>query len=465
MSQELTPREAEARRVAARALPATLADWCVVDLADRDGLVRCVAVTRSGTDDAGLARAFRSVPGTSVGRLPGAPLLLETVTDVALADAGFAADRAQLLERTRAHSLVCLPLRAGGRTLGLLTLLRGGARAAFAPGDLAAVIELASRAAVAIDGAGGDDGLLGACPAMRRVRQLIERIAATDATALITGASGTGKELVARALHEQGRRRGMPFVAVNCAAISETLLESELFGHTKGAFTDARSARRGLFLQAHGGTLFLDEIADLPLAMQPKLLRALQERTVRPVGGDAEERCDVRLVTASNVDLDAAVAQKRFREDLFYRINVVRIEMPPLSARGDDILLLARHFAARAAAKCDKRVPGLSPAASEKLLEYGWPGNVRELENSMERAVALAVSGELTVEDLPDRVRDARPDAGGEGLLSMQEVERRHILRVLEAVGGSKGRAADVLGLDRSTLYRKLDGYARLPRI
>ena len=313
------------------------------------------------------------------------------------------------------------------------------------------------------------EGMLGTSPAMRRVFELIERVAESDATVCITGRSGTGKELVAKALHKRGRRKNAPFVAVNCAAIPEGLLESELFGHVKGAFTDARAARRGLFLTANGGTLFLDEIADLPLGMQSKLLRVLQDRTVRAVGGDREEPYDARLIVATNRDIESDVEQHRFREDLFYRINVIRIDVPPLAARGHDILLLAQYFVARAGASRSSSHPvrGLSSAAAEKLLAYGWPGNVRELENCIDHAVALARGEEVTVDDLPETIRkyqstDLSIAALGQSteLLTMEEVERRHILRVLKSVGGSKAAAAAVLGLHPSTLYRKLDHYA-----
>jgi two-component system, NtrC family, response regulator AtoC len=311
----------------------------------------------------------------------------------------------------------------------------------------------------------GVDGIIGNSPAIRQVFDLIQRVAETDATVLIAGPSGTGKELVARALHNRSRRGAGPFVAVNCAAIPEPLLESELFGHVKGAFTDARTARRGLLLKADEGTLFLDEIAELPLAMQPKLLRVLQQKTVRPVGGDLEEPYHARLVTATNRDLEAEVDAGRFREDLFYRINVVRIDVPPLRRRGDDVLLIAQAFVARCAAQLQKPVVGLSDAVADKLLAYRWPGNVRELENCIERAVALAAHERLIVDDLPERIRNYRsddlaiPGVLPTELLPMEEVERRHILRVLKAVGGSKTAAAGVLGLDRSTLYRKLDLY------
>jgi two-component system response regulator HydG len=309
--------------------------------------------------------------------------------------------------------------------------------------------------------------LIGEHPLIQKIGQLVRKVSPTDATILIMGESGTGKELVARALHKRGRRSNGPFVAVNCAAIPEHLLECELFGHVNGAFTDARGARRGLVLEADGGTILFDEVADLPLAMQAKLLRALQDKAVRPVGGDREEAYDARLLTATNRDLETEVDEHRFRQDLFYRIHVIRIDVPPLAARGNDILLLAQHFVTRAAAELGRPVRGVSSAAAEKLLGYRWPGNVRELENCIERAVAMARTEEVTVDDLPDSVRNHQsgdlsiPGVGAAELLSMEEVERRHILRVLAAVGGSKTAAAAVLGLHPSTLYRKLDHYGQ----
>jgi two-component system response regulator HydG len=305
--------------------------------------------------------------------------------------------------------------------------------------------------------------MIGTSPPMRNVFTMLERVADTDASVLITGETGTGKELVARALHDRGRRGAGPFVAVNCAAMPETLLESELFGHVKGAFTDAKAARPGLFQMAHSGTLFLDEIAEMAPGMQVKLLRALQERAARPVGGTTEIPFDARIVTATNRDLEAEVERARFREDLFYRINVVRIDVPPLRMRGNDILLLAQHFIQSVADRQGKRVIGISSVAAEKLLAYDWPGNVRELENCVERAVALTRFDRVAVEDLPEKIRDYRTSTivvaseDPADLLPMEEVERRYILRVLKAVGGNKSMAAKVLGFDRRTLYRKLD--------
>jgi DNA-binding NtrC family response regulator len=308
--------------------------------------------------------------------------------------------------------------------------------------------------------------MIGTSAAMKGVFDLIARVADSDASVLITGESGTGKELIARALHDQGARRDGPFLAVNCAAVPAALLESELFGHTRGAFTDAKTARTGLFAQSTGGTLFLDEIGELPLEMQPKLLRALQERKVRPVGGDAEIAFDTRIVTATNRDLDVEVSEKRFREDLFYRINVVRIDAPPLRRREGDVLLLAQHFVDRFAARSAKKIRGITVQAAERLVAYDWPGNVRELENCLERAVALLRLDEVTVDDLPEKIRQHReghlevvPSDDLAEVVTLEEHERRYIMRVLALVEGNKSRAADLLGLDRRTLYRRIDRY------
>jgi len=311
--------------------------------------------------------------------------------------------------------------------------------------------------------------ILGSSAAMRQVFDLVDRVAQTDATVLVTGESGTGKELVARALHQRSRRASGPLVAINCAALPEALLESELFGHVKGAFTDAKTARKGLFVEASGGTLFLDEIGELPLGMQAKLLRALEDRKVRPVGAAAEVPFDARVVVATNRDLETLVEEKRFREDLFYRVNVIHVDLPPLRARGEDVLVLAQAFVRRFAERHGKRVVGLSAAAAKKLLAYSWPGNVRELQNSIERAVALAGFEEVNVDDLPPKVRDyERSDAlsataDDSPLVTLEELERRYIQRVMVAVAWNKVEATRVLGIDRSTLYRKLERYRIAP--
>jgi len=314
-----------------------------------------------------------------------------------------------------------------------------------------------------VSDARGLDPMVGASSAVQKLKELIDRVACTDAALLITGESGTGKELVARAVHQRSHSSTGAFVAINCAAIPEALLESELFGHVKGAFTDARAPRQGLFLKANGGTLFLDEIGEMPLGMQPKLLRALQEKTVRPIGGDIEIPYDARIITASNRDLETEVIERRFREDLFYRINVLRIDVPALRVRGNDVLFLAQHFVKQFSQQTSKGVVGLSPTVAEKLMAYTWPGNIRELQNCIERAVAFTRFGELTVDDLPERIRNYRstdlsiPGVGPQEVLTMDEVERRYITRVLKQLDGNKTMAAEVLGLDRRTLYRKLE--------
>jgi DNA-binding NtrC family response regulator len=309
------------------------------------------------------------------------------------------------------------------------------------------------------------DGLVGNSAVMQRLRELISRVGDSDASVLITGDSGTGKELVARALHAHSKTTDPPFVAVNCAALPAHLLESELFGHVKGAFTDAQRSRDGLFIEAHGGTLFLDEIAEMPMEMQVKLLRALQERKVRPVGGNTERPFAARLVAATNRDIEAEVKAGRFREDLYYRINVVRVEVPPLRDRGTDVVVLAQHFLETTRVRRGTQVIGISSAAAQKLMDYNWPGNVRELQNAIERAVAFTAFDHITVDDLPEKIRTyggvphvSQPETTTE-LLTLVEVERRHIARVLKAVLGNKTQAARVLGVDRRTLYRKLEMY------
>ena len=317
----------------------------------------------------------------------------------------------------------------------------------------------------AVDGETTAEKIVGQSGAMRRVYELISRVGESDASVLIHGETGTGKELIARGIHNRSRRKSGPFVAINCAAVPHALLESELFGHARGAFTDAKAQRTGLFVQATGGTLFLDEIGELPIDVQPKLLRALQERKVRPVGANQEIPFDARIVAATNRNLEDEVYEKRFREDLYYRVNVVKIDVPPLRERGGDVLHLAQHFLKQFAARNGKASLELSTTGAEKLMAYNWPGNVRELENCMEHAVALARFDQITVEDLPEKIRAYRAErfvvAANDPteIVTMDELERRYILRVLSLVGGNKSRAAQVLGFDRRTLYRKLERY------
>jgi len=301
---------------------------------------------------------------------------------------------------------------------------------------------------------------------MRDVVSLVQRIAGSTASVLITGESGTGKELVARAIHYNSTRAANPFVGVNLAAVPEGLIESELFGHKKGAFTDARADKPGLFVEADTGTIFLDEIGELALPLQAKLLRVLQEHEVRPLGATKNQRVDVRVVAATNKNLETMLADGSFREDLYYRLNVIHLDLPPLRSRPEDIVPLAEHMLAQLAAKQTppKRLR-LSAEAQHLLLAYHWPGNVRELMNVLERGVALCQGELIADDDLPPQVRERRPaDFLGAAVarrMSLAELEREFIERVLEDEAGNKTRAAQRLGLDRKTLYRKLDEYAR----
>jgi two-component system response regulator HydG len=309
-------------------------------------------------------------------------------------------------------------------------------------------------------------GVIASSTAMQKTLDVVTRVSTTQASILITGESGTGKEVMARAIHERSGRRG-PFVAVNCAAMPEALLESELFGHVRGAFTDAREARVGLFTEANGGTLLLDEIGDMPLGLQPKLLRVLQERRVRPIGARAEHPVDVRIIAATHRDLEARIEAGAFREDLYFRLNVVSLHLPPLRDRTADVLPMAQLFLTQFSERAGKAVKGLSAKAAEKLLAYDWPGNVRELSNCLERAVALTRFDEVGVDDLPEKVVQHRPTRvvlaaeDPSEFISLEELERRYILKVLEALKGNKTQAARILGIERKTLYRKLEAWGR----
>jgi two-component system, NtrC family, response regulator HydG len=300
-------------------------------------------------------------------------------------------------------------------------------------------------------------GLVGASPAMLRTLDLARRVARVDSTVLITGESGAGKERIARFIHDESARTAGPFLAINCAAVPETLLESELFGHARGSFTGASQDRAGLFEAANGGTLLLDEIGDVPPAMQVKLLRVLQEREVRRVGENRARTINVRVLAATNRDLLADVHGARFRQDLYYRLRVVEIIVPPLRERREDVLVLARQLLAGAAKRMGRKVPAFTPDAANLLLQYSWPGNVRELENALERAVALAQSDRIGVEDLPPEVGSARltiPAAGE--VRTLAEVERDYIAAALRASNGNRAKAAEALGIGAATLYRKL---------
>jgi len=307
----------------------------------------------------------------------------------------------------------------------------------------------------------GLEGMVGASPAMQKVYKVAAQIAPARATVLITGESGTGKGELARAIHAKGPRVGKAFVTLHCAALAETLLESELFGHEKGSFTGADRRRVGRFEQANGGTLFLDEIGEIPLSIQVKLLRVLQERTFERVGGNEAVKVDVRLIAATNKDLSAEVESGRFREDLFYRLNVVHVDMPPLRVRENDVLTLARHFLDRFSKENDKLLEGFSDRALAKMLAHRWPGNVRELENAVERATVLAEGNLIDEDDLPIEVSSA----GRQGIQipgsTMAEIERHAIEATLDAVGGSTARAAEMLDLSIRTIQYRLHEFGR----
>ena len=315
------------------------------------------------------------------------------------------------------------------------------------------------------------DNIIGKSGAMQRVFDLVERVADTRTSVLITGESGTGKELIARAIHHNSRRRDDPMVTVNCGAIPESLMESELFGHVKGAFTGAHVNKRGLFSAAEGGSIFLDEVGELPVLLQVKLLRALQERKIRAVGANTEDSVDVRVIAATNQDLEDAVQDGRFREDLYYRLNVIRIEMPALRARREDIPLIADHFLARFSEDMGKPIEGISPDATDALMAYDFPGNVRELENLIERAVTFETTSAVTRQSLPPRVLGKAavaqglsslaqlPDEGMdlEGVLA--RLEKNLLIQALERTNGHRTEAARVLGISFRSIRYKLVKY------
>lgn len=311
--------------------------------------------------------------------------------------------------------------------------------------------------------------IIGRSPAMVKLLETVAQVAPSEATVLITGESGTGKEMIAGAIHFNSPRKEGPFVKINCAAITETLLESELFGHEKGAFTGAYKRKEGRFRQAHGGTLFLDEISEMSLAMQVKLLRVLQEREITRVGGEEVIKVDVRVIAATNRDLLQEIEAGRFREDLYYRLNVVTLQIPPLRERREDIPLLAQHFLKMFTEKNHKEIKGFTPQAMDGFIKYDWPGNVRELMNAVERGVVLSRSEYLNEEELPlilhDEALEKEPISKDviPTDLPLEEVEKATILKTLESTGGNKSEAARRLGITRRTLHKKLKRYGVMP--
>ncbi len=381
-------------------------------------------------------------------------------------------DLAQQIQRELRRRIPVVVMTAHGNLDAAVAALRAGAADFLTkPFELSLLLLVVSRALAhhltslelealrsEVRRAGETHGILGAAPAIVTLRKQLERMGPAEGVVLVTGESGTGKELVARALHELSPRHAGPMVAINCGALPATLLESELFGHVKGAFTDARTDRLGVFREAEKGTLFLDEIGELPMQLQAAMLRVLQERVVRPVGANREVKIDVRVIAATNRDLHDAAEKGQFRPDLLFRLDVLRLDVPPLRERGDDVLLLTRHFLSLASVRHEKQITSLSPEATDLLMKHHWPGNVRELQNVIERAVLACDGNRIEVWHLPQALaaRPAPKLRDGWPLVTLEELERRHIEHVLGAVGGSRQRAADLLGIDRVTLYRKL---------
>ncbi len=367
-------------------------------------------------------------------------------------------------------SLLCVPLRLRNRVIGVLYL--DTSTASFSESHLRLAAAIAGFAAGALENARHverlehenqmlrsdmrlEHNMIGESPKMKKVYQDIARAAPTESTVLILGESGTGKELAARAIHQSSLRADKPFVAINCAALTETLLESELFGYEKGAFTGANAKKEGKLEAADGGTVFLDEIGEMPLQLQTKLLRVLQEREFDRVGGTRPRKINIRIIAATNKDLEATVAHGNFRQDLYFRLNVIPLTMPPLRERPQDVLLLANYFVTRYSDKCKRPVSGLSTAARECLINYDWPGNVRELENAMERAVVLGLTEQILAEDLPEAILESGPQpAQPKFHEAIQNAKRRLITSALEEAGGNYTKAAKLLGIHPNNLHR-----------
>jgi transcriptional regulator with GAF, ATPase, and Fis domain len=372
------------------------------------------------------------------------------------------------------RSLLCVPLAVSGRASGIIYLDSANPRTVFTKDDLQLLAAIAGLAAIAIENArqferlGNENqrlraevslqhDMVGQSPRMRQVYQFIEKVAPTDSTVLIHGESGTGKELAARAIHKNSLRKDHPFVALNCAALTETLLESELFGHEKGAFTSAICQKKGLLEVAEGGTVFLDEIGELPLTLQAKLLRVLQEREFVRVGGTRPIKINVRFLAATNKDLQKAVRENAFRADLFHRLNVISFTLPALREHSDDIPLLAEYFAARYAKRCNRNIEGISTEARTCLAQYDWPGNIRELENAMERAVVIGSSAVILPEDLPETLLERAPASAGRPAQyheAVRNLKKQLILSAFEEGGGNITEAAKLLGINANYLHR-----------
>ncbi|HEY0380356.1 MAG TPA: sigma 54-interacting transcriptional regulator [Pyrinomonadaceae bacterium] len=401
-------------------------------------------------------------------------------------------DEAESLIATRIQALLCVPLMLFDKPQGVIYLYASDPLTRFDKDHLQLLTAIAGIAAVALENAGHvewlesenqrlqedvqiERNMIGEGQRMREVYQFIARVAPTNSTVLIQGESGTGKELISRAIHLNSTRKNKPFVAVNCAALTETLLESELFGHEKGAFTGAVAQKKGRLEIADGGTLFLDEVGEMPLVLQVKMLRVLQEREFERVGGTRTLKVDIRLIAATNRDLEEAIRQGTFRQDLYYRLNVVSLSMPPLRERREDIPLLASYFVQKYADRCNRRVRGISSEARARLVSYDWPGNVRELENAIERAVVLGTTELILPEDLPEAVLESGAHAsaagtGGSGGVAnyheaVAEAKKQLILRAIEQSGGSYTEAAKLMGVHPNYLHRLIRNMNLRPEI
>jgi Nif-specific regulatory protein len=432
----------------------------------------------NGLDDAavfGMDRAHGPNEAIKVSRKVAQQVLREKTSFLisdALPQQGYSSDS---LNQSRPSSLMCVPIIMLDRALGVIYLDTNDPDVRFDQDHLQLVSAIAAITAVAIENARHfewlqsenerlladvniEHNMVGESPAMKQVYQFISKVAPTDSTVLISGESGTGKELAARAIHQNSKRAKLPFMAVNCAALAETLLESELFGHEKGAFTGAIAMRKGRLEVADGGTVFLDEIGELSQALQVKLLRVLQEREFERVGGTKTIKVDIRLVAATNKDLEQAIADGTFRQDLYYRLNVVELAMPPLRERPDDISLLANYFASKHGEKCNRRVLGVSPEAQARLLSYEWPGNVRELENAIERAVVLGATDHILPEDLPEATLESQtttiPTAAPRYHEAVTQTKKQIILSAMDQAKGSYTEAAKLLGVHPNYLHR-----------
>ena len=432
----------------------------------------------NGLEDAavfGLDRARGPDEAIKVSRTIAQQVLGEK-TSLLMSDApakqGFGSES---LNQSRPSSLMCVPLIMLDRPLGVIYLETNAPDVHFDQDHLQLVSAIAAITAVAIENARHiewlwsenerlladvniEHNMVGESPSMKQVYQLISKVAPTDSTVLISGESGTGKELAARAIHQNSKRSKLPFMGVNCAALAETLLESELFGHEKGAFTGALAMKKGRLEVADGGTVFLDEIGELSPALQVKLLRVLQEREFERVGGTKAIKVDIRLVAATNKDLDQAIAEGTFRQDLFYRLNVVELAMPPLRKRPEDIPLLANYFASKHGEKCNRKILGVSPEAQARLLSYEWPGNVRELENAIERAVVLGVTDHILPEDLPEATLESEAAAttipAPRYHEAVTQTKKQIILSAMDQAKGSYTEAAKLLGVHPNYLHR-----------